>query len=291
MTMSPDSTELDLSYFGQSGRRNELVFSSDAGGRTFLSRQSVSYPFHICRPMYVEQDPPGMATLYVQSTGAGLLQHDDLYTKVSVEAGAQVHLTTGAQTIVHSMDEGHASQMMDVEVAEDGFIEYVPEPLILFPDSRLRSVTHITAHERARVISVDAFLPHDYTGGEGIFEWFEGELLVLRPDGRLVAHDRFHFNGNVLREQLPGVNREFMMQASVIALDPEMACESLVSTLRTTLDGVPGIYAGTTGLRGGAGTWTRLLACDGVALRAGLNKAWQAAHEHLTAMKAVPRRR
>jgi len=281
----------DLSYFGQADRRNELVFACDANGRTYLSRQSVSYPFHICRPMYVEQDPPGMATLYVQSTGAGLLQHDDLYTKVAVQDGAQVHLTTGAQTIVHSMDAGDAQQIVDIEVRGHGFIEYVPEPLILFPGSKLRSVTHVTAHEGAQVISAESFLLHDYTGGEGVFDWFEGELRVIRPDGTLVALDRFRFRGSVLQKRLPGVNSEFMMQASLIVIDPRGSAELLVSVLRRTLDQVPGIYAGASELRGGAGAWVRLLARDGLALRAGMSGAWQTAHEHLTGLRAVPRRR
>src|SRR5436305_7430532 len=72
----------------------ELVFSRDVNGRTYLRRQLVRYPFHVCRPFYVEKDPPGMATLYVQCCSPGLLQGDNLRTSVIVDDDAFVHFTT-----------------------------------------------------------------------------------------------------------------------------------------------------------------------------------------------------
>ena len=133
--------------------RAELVFSRDAAGRTYVSRQFAPYPFHVCRTLYVEQDPPGMATLYVQSCSAGLLQHDDLHTSIVVEDGAQIHYTTAAQTIVHSMEDGQARQEVRIEASPGCLAEYLPEPLILFPQSRLRSSLHVSAHEGSAVIA------------------------------------------------------------------------------------------------------------------------------------------
>jgi urease accessory protein len=278
------------SYFGQSSR-SEYVFSTDPTGRTYLSRQLVRYPFHICRPHYVDRDPPGMATLYVQSCSAGLLQHDDLQTSVTVQDDAKIHFTTAAQTIVHSMDEGEAKQKIRIEAFPGTLVEYLPESLILFPQSRLRSSIHITAHEGSSVIACEWFLVHDYSGGDRMFDRLESDLRVDRPDGELLALDRFHVTGDVLKKSLPGVSGAYRVQGSFLVVSEQQAPESTVSVIRGALAQVPGIYAGASLLRNKSGAWTRVLASDGLALRSAMIAAWTATREVLTGLRPVPRRK
>lgn len=279
-----------LSYFGQSVRA-ELVFSRDPVGRTYLSRQFAPYPFHICRPLYVEQDPPGMATLYVQSCSAGLLQHDDLQTSIVVEDGAQIHYTTAAPTIVHSMEEGQAKQEVRIEAFPAALAEYLPEPLILFPQSRLRSSLYVSAHEGSSVIAGESFLVHDYSGGDRVFDWFESELRIERPGGVVLARDRFHLAGNVLKKRLPGVNGEFVAQGALVVLDGGRPPEIIVGAIRDGLASATEVYAGVSALRDRSGAWTRLLASDGLALRVAMIAAWTAAREVLTGHRPTPRRK
>jgi urease accessory protein len=277
-------------YAGQSVRA-ELVFSRDPAGRTYLSRQFAPYPFHICRTLYVEQDPPGMATLYVQSCSAGLLQQDDLRTSVVVEDGAQIHYTTAAQTIVHSMENGEAKQEVRIEAFPGSLAEYLPEPLILFPQSRLRSSLRVSAHEGSSVIAGESFLLHDYSGRDRVFDWFESELRIERPGGTVVAQDRFHLDGDLFKRRLPGVNGEFAAQGSLVVLDGGRPPEAIVGAIRAGLTSAAGIYVGVSALRDRSGAWTRLLASDGLALRLGMLAAWTAAREVLTGLKATPRRK
>jgi urease accessory protein len=278
------------SYFGQSVRA-ELVFSRDPAGRTYVSRQFVPYPFHVCRPLYVEQDPPGMATLYVQSCSAGLLQHDDVRTSIVVEDGAQIHYTTAAQTIVHSMEEGQAEQGVRIEAFPGSLAEYLPEPLILFPQARLRSSLYVSAHEGSSVIAGESFLLHDYSGGDRVFDWFESELRIERPGGAVLARDRFHLAGNVLKKRLPGVNGEFVAQGSLVVLDGGRSPETIIGALRDELASAKEVYAGVSALRDRSGAWTRLLASDGLALWAAMIAAWTAAREVLTGHRPTPRRK
>jgi urease accessory protein len=275
---------------GQAARA-ELVFSRDPAGRTYVSRQFAPYPFHICRTLYVEQDPPGMATLYVQSCSAGLLQHDDLQTSILVEDGAQIHFTTAAQTIVHSMEQGQAKQDVRIEALPGSLAEYLPEPLILFPQSRLRSSLTVSAHEGSAVIAGESFLLHDYSGGGRAFDWFESELRIERPGGAVLARDRFHLAGDLFMDRLPGVNGAFAAQGSLVVLDAGRPPETIVGAIRDGLASAEGVYAGVSALRNGCGAWTRILASDGLELRRGMLAAWSAAREVLTGLKATPRRK
>jgi urease accessory protein len=283
---------------GQSGRsyfdqpvRAELVFSRDPAGRTYVSRQYMPYPFHICRPLYVEHDPPGMATLYVQSCSAGLLQHDDLRTSIVVEADAQVHYTTATPTIVHSMDEGQAKQETRIEAFPGSIAEYLPEPLILFPQSRLRSALYVSAHEGSAVLAGESFLLHDYSGADGVFDWFESELKIQRPGGAVLARDRFRLVGSLFRERWPGVNGEFVAHGSLVVLAGGQFPEAIIAAIRDELASSANVYAGVSALRDRCGVWTRLLAPNGLALRGAMAAAWVAARKVLTGLTPTPRRK
>jgi urease accessory protein len=250
------------------------------------------YPFHICRPLYIEHDPPGMATLYVQSCSAGLLQHDDLRTSIVVESDAQVHYTTATPTIVHSMEEGQAKQEIWIDASPGSLAEYLPEPLILFPHSRLRSSLYVSAHESSSVIAGDSFLLHDYSGADGVFDWFESEMQIQRPGGATLARDRFRLPGNLFRERRPGVNGEFVAQGSLVVLAGGQFSEAVIGAIRDGLaSSADDVYAGVSALRDRCGVWTRLLARDGLALRGAMAAAWVAARKVLTGLSPTPRRK
>ncbi len=278
------------SYFDQPVRA-ELVFSRDPVGRTYVSRQYMPYPFHICRPLYIEHDPPGMATLYVQSCAAGLQQHDDLRTSLVVGSDAQVHYTTATPTIVHSMEEDQAKQETWIEAYPESLTEFLPEPLILFPRSRLRSSLYVSAHESSSVIAGESFLLHDYSGADGVFDWFESELKIQRPGGTALARDRFRITGNLFRERRPGVNGEFVAQGSFVVLAGEKFTEAMIGAFRDELGSSTDVYAGVSALRDRCGVWTRLLAPNGLALRGAMTTAWVAARKLLTGLSPTPRRK
>jgi urease accessory protein len=278
------------SYFGQSVRA-ELVFSRDPVGHTYVSRQYVPYPFHICRPLYIEHDPPGMATLYVQSCSAGLLQHDDLRTSLVVESDAKVHYTTATPTIVHSMEAGQAKQEIWIEAFPESLVEYLPDPLILFPQSRLRSSLYVSAYESSSVIAGESFLLHDYSGADGVFDWFESEMQIQRPDGTALARDRFRLTGSLFRERWPGVNGEFVAQGSLVVLAGKQLSEAIIGAIRDELASLPNVYAGVSALSDRCGVWTRLLAPNGLALRGAMAATWVAARKVLTGVSPTPRRK
>ena len=288
--ISTRAGQSERSYFNQPVRA-ELVFSRDPVGRTYVSRQYMPYPFHICRPLYVEHDPPGMATLYVQSCSAGLLQYDDLRTSIVVESDAQVHYTTATPTTAHSMDEGRAKQEVWIEAFPESLVEYFPEPLILFPRSRLRSALYVSAHETSSVIAGESFLLHDYNGADDVFDWFESEMQIQRPGGTALARDRFRLTGNLFREKRPGVNGDFVAQGSLVVLCGGKLSDAVLGAIRDGLASSVNVYAGVSALRDGCGVWTRLLAPDGRALRGAMSAAWVAAREVLTGLTPARRRK
>src|ERR1700694_5181563 len=81
----------------------DLEFAADADARTYLRRQYASYPFHVCRVQFQDNDTPGLATLYIQSCSGGVYEDDRLDVTLAVREHAEAHVSTQPATVVHSM--------------------------------------------------------------------------------------------------------------------------------------------------------------------------------------------
>ncbi|MCW5625713.1 MAG: urease accessory protein UreD, partial [Burkholderiales bacterium] len=202
-------------------RQFAVTFARQNGGRTFLRRQHVGYPFHVGRALYLPGDPEGFCTVYMQSCSGGIFQHERLGVVAVADPDAWAHLTTGAATVVHSMPEGYAEQDVLLDARAGSLIEYVPDALILFPDSRLDARLTIRAHRDATVIAAESFLLHDPRGDRRPFDWLRSETRVEDEQGRVLALDRFRVDGSAMQAGVPGVDGGFALQATLMVVHPQ----------------------------------------------------------------------
>jgi urease accessory protein len=255
-------------------REARLAFALSLGGMTYLRKQHVSYPFHICSPFHVEGDPPGMASLYLQSCAGGVFEGDHLNLDVTTDAGSAVHLTTQASTIVHTMTSGRCKLVSNLEVGPNSWFEMIVDPFILFPGSFLAATTRLVVDPTAIAILVDAFLLHDPAGLDRAFARIEAETMI-EIDGRgRVACDRYAVDGATLLAGIPGVTGHARAQGTLLAVVPDGRLLQFAGELRQVLSEFDGIYAGVSALPGNAGLWCRVLAQDAVTLHAALHGIW-----------------
>lgn len=274
-----------------SGSRIEIEFARAPAGETFLCRQHAAYPYHLCRPHRFAGDPEGMATLYTQSCAGGIYAGDRLEERITVRRDARAQVTTQAASIVHSMVGSSAAQSIRIDAEPGSFVEYLPDPLILFPQASLETKLTIAVAESATVIACDAFLMHDPDARGGAFDRLATEIVAEASDGTLLALDRLEIAGAALQRGLAGIAGAYRAHGALWILSRERPAEELVEALRERLAEVAGIYAGASLLPNQAGAAVRLLAEDGVALRAGLFAAWAAARLALTGRLPEPRRK
>jgi urease accessory protein len=246
-----------------------LTFAARAG-RTYLAAQRSTHPFHLGRVLYRPDDAPGLATVYMQGCAGGLYEHDRIEVTVHAEQDARAHLTTAAATIVHRMPHrGHASQQVTLRVESGALLEYCPDPLILFPHSRLRSQLRVMLAPGARAILSDAFLAHQLDEDATPFDWLDAETVIEDARGTLRARERYRAQGAALRSAIPGVGGRYRCQGSLWVLADGVD----VAALR----GVGAV----TKLPSDAGALIRILAEDAVALRRALHAGWSAARAAL----------
>ena len=191
----------------------------------------------------------------------------------------------GRPTIVHETKTSTAVQQISIAANENAYIEYLPDPLVMFPGARLSSRIKIVAADSATVMVTDSFLAHDPNATGGVFDQLANELVVETPEGRLRCLDRFEITG----EQLASDDR-FSAHGTFVCIDESLGEEARLS-INQTLSEIPGIYAGISTLPDGAGLWWRLLASDSQALRDGLNTAWRALRQLKTGLVPHLRRK
>lgn len=117
----------------------DLVCAADDQGRTFIRSQSFRAPFHISKPYW---DGRALIVQIVNPT-AGVLAGDVLSSRVAVESGARVLLTTPSANRIHAMPTGSASMEQKFVVEKDAWLEVMPELFIPQAQCRYRQRTTI----------------------------------------------------------------------------------------------------------------------------------------------------
>lgn len=256
----------------------DLVFERAASGETFLRRQYAGFPFHMTRCLALDEAPAGMATVVLQSLGAGLLQGDRLDMAVAVGAGAAAHVASQGSTVAHAMVREGAGQSARLHVAAGGWLEYLPRPMILFPQADVATSLEIVVEDGATVLWCDGYLAHDPHAGEARFARLAAETILRHSTGRVLAVDRFDLDGTVLDDR--GALGGLPVHAGFGMAGPH-ADDALAAIWRDVLDRLAGVRGGISALPNEAGLFCRLLAEDGVALRAALLNLWRATRLHV----------
>src|SRR6185369_10218131 len=97
-------------------------------GRTVLAAQSFRAPFHLSKP-YWDEDVRVLLAQVVNPT-AGILDGDRLESEIGVDAGASLLVTTPSASRVFQMRDGAAECRQHFTVADGGWLEVLPEPLV-----------------------------------------------------------------------------------------------------------------------------------------------------------------
>lgn len=259
----------------EAGREAEARLAFDvAGGRTALRRQHVGYPLHITRGFYLDKPRPDLLTLYLQSASGGLYAHDRLGLDVAVDAGAAVHITTQASTVVHDGRGIGATQRLTVQVGTGAFCAIVNDPCIMFPGAQLSLSAMASVAEDAVLVLADGFCVHDPRARDRAFARYTASTRILRPDGRLLVSDHGGVGGDEMALRsgaLGGMNAVatiFIIAPPDRLPDPE-ALEAAAGRHRC--------LAGASPAPNQAGMVMRLLAPDGGALARGVEAAFHVA--------------
>ncbi|MFC8080545.1 urease accessory protein UreD [Streptomyces sp. NPDC057307] len=256
------------------------------GGRTELVERYQKTPLQIMRPLWIDPELPGMSYVYLMATGGGIAQADRYRMDFRCGPDTQVHLTTQAATKVFRMEHDYASQRVHLTVDPGAYVEYLPDPLIPFKDSRFYQRTEVTVAPGASVVIGDTLTAGRLARGERHdYRVLATDLHISRPDGTLLAIDTLRLapdtgpsGGGVVG---PGVFAGHDHVASLFVVSDRAPATGIADTLHEALAGL-GVRYGVSVLPRDCGAWLRLLDDSPVRVAAAHTAAWQSVRRLLT---------
>jgi urease accessory protein len=271
----------------------DLRFAVAPDGRTRAVRREFRFPLRMTAPMYLDPASSGMAFVYVQNPTGGVFAGDRLRTRLVLDAGATVHVTTQAATKVYRMDEGRGVQATDVTLAPGSYLELVPDLLIPHAGSRLVQTLDVKIVPGAALFATEMVAPGRLARGE----WFDYALLDLRtrvfdPDGVELLADTLFFEPGRRRPERRGLAGAYSFVGTALALAPAGDVAELARAIDDACgDGRDGVAAGGCVLPGDVGVAVRALAHSHRSLRDVLHAVWRVARERLGGAPPPARRK
>ena len=136
-----------------------LAFGRDWRGRSSLRARRQRFPLRTTQPLYLDPELPGMAFVYVQNPTGGVFAGDELALEVVAGAGVNLHVTTQSATKLYRMEAGEAHQELSFALAEQAYVEHVPDALIPQAGTRYRQDTRVELAAGAMFVGLETIAP------------------------------------------------------------------------------------------------------------------------------------
>lgn len=154
-----------------------LKFEKDSlSGNTIIKEQYSRVPLLAQRAMYLEESLPAMAYIYIVSPSGGILQGDRYQIDITLGNNTYAHVTTQGATRIYRMETNYASQIINIEVMEGAYFEYIPDQIIPFRNSRFYQEVILNVHDNATMVYSEVIVPGRIASGEA----FEYDICYVK---------------------------------------------------------------------------------------------------------------
>ena len=193
--MRPGSSMAEIRAAG-SPQPNLTLRLSERDRTSFVSRQYAAYPLRLSRSLFLDPTDPNRVYLYVMNASPGLLAGDNLRVGLEMDACTSLYLTDQSATKVHSMPAGTTAKVTyDISVGAKAYLEWVPEPLILYADSALEQKVQIALHPGSQICLSEIILPGRLARNEYYHFRHYCSRLQVNLNGELLFADAMRLEG------------------------------------------------------------------------------------------------
>jgi len=255
------------------------------GERTILADLDRRVPFMVQRVLYPDVALPDQAWVFIITTTGCVLQGDRMALDISLARGARAHVTTQSATKIHSMEANYAVQTQTITLADDSYLELLPEPLIPHRRARFLSDTHISVAPSATLLYGEIVQPgrkYHHTD-----EAFGATLLSLavraqRPDGRPLFSEKLVVEPAIRPVRQSGVMDSFDVFGNVLLLTPKACAERVLARVEPDVNFEEGVASGACSLPNDAGLIFKALGRETAQVKAEVRRFWGIAREEIT---------
>lgn len=167
--------QLGVGKSGKVGILN-LELRSNSSGKTVITKQFCQVPLQIQRALYPEEAIPNMAYIYIISPSGGILQGDRYRIDILLKKDSISHFTSQGASRIYSMNLNSASQILNITLEENCYLEFIPDQIIPFKNSRYYQKVNLNINENSTLIYSEILTP----GRVAMKEAFEYDICFLR---------------------------------------------------------------------------------------------------------------
>lgn len=183
--------ELRQLKVGRAGKLGALLLNLEydpESNKTVIKNQYSKVPLFSQRALYLEESLPSMAYLYIISPSGGILQGDRYRIDINLSNKAYAHITTQGATRIYRMNLNYATQIVNINLDADCYLEYIPDQIIPYRDSRFYQRVNLNIHDEATLVYSEIIVPGRVARGES----FEYDVCYMKTISKN-QNDRFRF--------------------------------------------------------------------------------------------------
>jgi urease accessory protein len=254
------------------------------GSHTILANLECRAPYMAQRALYCDQEMPDLACVFLITTAGCLLQGDRLALDVMLGPRAQAHVTTQSATKIHAMDANYAAQTQTITLAEDAYLEFLPDPVIPHRHARFLSDTRISIAPTATVLFSEIIQPgrkHHHPDDCFGATVISISTAVARPNGRALCNEKLVIEPQRYPMRQTGVMDSFDVFGNVILCTPKDKAERIHARVEADVDLAHGLAFGACRLPNDAGLIFKVLGRETVQVKAKVREFWAVARQEV----------
>jgi urease accessory protein len=248
---------------GKAGKLGALVLRLEqdkSNGKTSVKEQYSRVPLYTQRALYQEEALPNMAYMYIMSPSGGILQGDRYRMDIALRKHAFAHITTQGATRIYRMERNYATQIVNIDVGEDCYFEYIPDQVIPYRDSRFYQEANLRVHDNSTLLYSEIITPGRVASGEH-FDYDICYMKAIAKDqsGGLKFTDVAMLEPKKRDMKMFGVlsNHDVVGNMYIIT---KTKSQEINTRVNTALKAISNVYAGATILPTNSGVGIRMLA-------------------------------
>jgi urease accessory protein len=158
--------QMDVGKTGKIGFLKLILESDSQRNKTIITEQLSRVPLYVQKALYYDETIPSMAHVFVLSPSGGVLQGDRYRTDIELKNGAISHITTQGATRMYKMNSNYATQMINLNVGKNCYLEFLPEQLIPYKNSRYYQKATFKIDDSATLVYSETIVPGRVAMGE-----------------------------------------------------------------------------------------------------------------------------
>jgi urease accessory protein len=260
-------------------------------GQTILANLERRAPYMVQRALHCDEAMPGLAFVFLITTTGCLLQGDRLALDITLGPRAQAHLTSQSATKIHAMDANYAAQSQTITLADDAYLEFLPDPVIPHRHSRFLGDTQISVAPSATLLFSEIIQPgrkHHHPD-----ECFGATVLsistsAVRPDGRALFAEKLVIKPRRYLMRQTGVMDSFDVFANVILCAPKDKAERIHERAGADVNLAEGLAFGACRLPNDAGLIFKVVGRETAQVKAKVREFWGVVRQEVVGAELPP---